>query len=60
MADVVEKKVELPKSKLAPQATEKADVLAEIGVILTEFNNLESNIPPSHEYWDLLNRYRAL
>ena len=62
MADpvVVEKKSDSFKSKLAADAAEKADMLAKIGVILADYDNMESNIPPGHEYWDLLNRYRAL
>lgn len=39
---------------------EKAELLKKLGEVLKEFHNEESNIPPSHEYWDNLNRFRSL
>jgi hypothetical protein len=48
------------KVKQQADAQEKADVLAQIGVYLADYDNLESNIPINHEYWELLTRYRAL
>lgn len=54
-APVVEKKTFKPAVE-----SEKGDLLKRIGDFLREFDSLESNIPHNHEYWDLLNRYRAL
>lgn len=53
-------KKEVPKAKLTATEQEKSDVLQQIGEILAEYGGLESNIPHSHDYWELTNRYRAL
>jgi hypothetical protein len=58
--------VEKPVVKAAPKAEtksveeQKATAHARLGEILLEYGNLESSIPYSHEYWTLLNVYRAL
>ena len=44
--------------KKAAQA--KADLLKQIGVILEKYNNNESSIPTTSEYWGLVNQYRAM
>jgi hypothetical protein len=38
---------------------EKKEALEKIQAILKEFGGAESNIPITHEYWVLLNRYRG-
>lgn len=54
---VVEKKVVKAEKTAAEQ---KTATHARLGEILLEYGNLESSIPTSHEYWQLLNVYRAL
>jgi len=39
---------------------EKQGVLSQIQAILAEYNGLESSIPHTNVYWDLLNRYRTI
>lgn len=51
--DKEKEKVDKEKEK------EKGEVLAKIGDILKEYDNKESNIPLNHEYWGLVNRFRA-
>ena len=48
------------KEEAKPELTEKEKMLVRIQEILGEHNGMESNIPVSHEYWDLTNRYRGL
>jgi hypothetical protein len=40
--------------------TEKEQLLSRIQLILADHGNIESNIGITHEYWALVNRYRAL
>jgi hypothetical protein len=42
-----------------PRERERKEDLEKIQKILAEFGGAESNIPITHEYWVLLNRYRA-
>lgn len=42
--------------KVDPQ---KAENLAKIQEILSQYGGQESNIPTNHEYWDLVNKYRG-
>ena len=46
--------IEPPK----PPSTAKKELVAEIGKILQQYNNQESNIPIDHEYWKLVKAYR--
>lgn len=39
---------------------EKAALLKLIGERLAKFDNRESNVPPSDEYWQLVAKYRSL
>ena len=60
-----QKKEESVKEPTADEAKEarkeeREKILAELGVILKEYDNRESDIPFGHRYWDMLNRYRAL
>lgn len=62
-----EKSVPAPKpvpvpvkaEQLPVEEKEKGELLEKIGKILKEHDGLESNVPLDHEYWGLLNRYRA-
>jgi len=38
---------------------QKAENLAKIQEILSQYGGQESNIPTNHEYWDLVNKYRG-
>ncbi len=42
------------------EVTPKEKVLKRIGEILKEYNGMESNIPYTHEYWELVNKYRGM
>jgi len=46
--------------KAIEKKAKKDECLTQIGEILLEHGNLESNIHPRHEYWSLLHRYRAM
>ena len=56
-ASDTEAKVE---DKVEVKVDTKEAALAEIGEILAEHANMESNIPIGHRYWDLLNLHRKL
>lgn len=43
-----------------PKRTEKEQLLSKIQIILSDHNNMESNIANNHEYWNLCGRYRAI
>lgn len=51
------------RPKPTPEETErakhKAELLAKIGKILASFDNRESSIPSSNEYWHLIAELRA-
>jgi len=57
---VVEKPKVTPKAETKSAEEQKAAAHARLGEILLEYGNLESSIPYNHEYWTLLNVYRAL
>ena len=42
------------------EKTQKEEVLEKIQAILAEYGGLESNIPLTSDYWNLLNTYRGL
>ena len=44
---------------LREETTEKIELRNRITAILADYGGMESNIPYTHEYWDLLNRFRA-
>ena len=48
------------EAKVEVKVDTKAAALAEIGEVLAEYANMESNIPVGHRYWDLLNLHRKL
>jgi len=55
----VPKATQLPVKEKATEK-ERIDLHKKVGEILAEYDNKESNIPLNHEYWDLMNRFRAL
>ena len=58
--ETVEKPKVTPKAEVKSAEDQKAAALTKLGEILAEYDNQESTIPLTHEYWTLLNVYRAL
>lgn len=42
------------------RSDEKVELMKKLGRIIQDFAGVESNIPLTHEYWNLLNRFRSL
>jgi hypothetical protein len=51
-------KAETPEAKKAKE--DKAALLKQIGDILAKYNNNESDIPATNEYWSLVGKYRGM
>lgn len=48
-----------PTPEQTERAKHKAELLAKVGKILASFDNRESSIPASNEYWHLIAELRA-
>jgi hypothetical protein len=47
------------KERKEQKEKERTELIEKIGDIVKEHGGLEANIPLSHEYWGLVNRYRS-
>jgi hypothetical protein len=57
---VASKPVAKPTLVVSPKESEKDKLHKQITEILVKYNMIESDIPVTHDYWELLNKYRHL